>query len=283
MTPRPTSVWPYFDQVQFWLRRPADGATLSKLRSECGRGGGRRAVDAHNYAAAFDTSYAQRIQMRQPSEAALKWIAGRSDALINRVETALDLIFDSVAERQDAFEYVSYHLIRRWHGKTQKIKLVGLNTGCKRVAKPVGKIYGANTRYDGSRRAPNSLVLYEETSSRLTGELASCHIEWRANGLRAVRNAGIRVGQDLVAFDHRGFWAKRLLLARPVPSRLGRLVRNSRMGTKRRTSDYWDDRTGAALVNSVGTVQELLDEYGHLGKVRRAIELMSNGDWLPRS
>jgi hypothetical protein len=69
-----------------------------------------------------------------------------------------------------------------------------------------------DTRYDADRAAQNGIVFYKEDHSRITGEEYCLHLEWRLNRLRAVRAAGIETGQDLLKFDHRAFWQKRLRL-----------------------------------------------------------------------
>jgi hypothetical protein len=91
----PLKVYPYFDNVQVWLLRPLDKATLAKLRKLCRKGG----LHVHDHPARFDARYRQRLQFKQPSVTALLWIASRPDALINRVEVALDYIFKSWADR----------------------------------------------------------------------------------------------------------------------------------------------------------------------------------------
>jgi hypothetical protein len=272
---RPTSADAYFDKIQLWLRQPISTSEITKLRSACGRGG----VYVQNKPAAFDRSYCQRIELRQPGNAALSWIAARPDALINRAEFAIDYIFASPADRQDAFEFLFHSLLRRWHGKTQLVRLVGSSRRKMNVSTG-GKIAGAKTRYDAGRKASNSLVLYPESFSRLTGEVACLHLEWRANNRRAVISAGITSGGDLVSFDHRGFWRKRLLLARCDPDRLGRILRNKAQRRKRKKSYRLDSKTGTILLNSVGTIQELLDEFRHLG-IGRSIQPISIDDWLP--
>jgi hypothetical protein len=64
----------------------------------------------------------------------------------------------------------------------------------------------------------------------VTGELWCLHLEWRLRSLKAVRAAGIESGEDLIGFNHREFWQKRLLLFDVDRQRLGRLIRNSYTG-----------------------------------------------------
>jgi hypothetical protein len=155
--------------------------------------------------------------------------------------------------------------------------------------------HGRASRHSGegcpSRRAPNSIVFYQPGFSRITGELNVLHLEWRLNRLRSVRNAGIESGRDLLAFDHRQFWEKKLLLYDIEPERLGRLLRNRSTGRRSRRSaigNYGhggqfnlDGRTGHVLINSVGSVQELIDRYGSWLRLHRVLSRMVTESLLP--
>lgn len=191
---KPVSIYPYYDKVQVWLKRPASREVVKELRGQCGH------LYSDNHRARFDATYQQRLEFKQPTERALRWIAKREDALINRVEVALDFIFDTPAERDDTFEFLHRHLVRRWHGKTQKIKLVrsGAKSGKGKKGLPelVDEIEMGETRYDAGR-APNKIVFYRNQYSRITGELNCLHLEWHLNGVRPVSSAEIGSGEDL--------------------------------------------------------------------------------------
>ncbi len=109
------------------------------------------------------------------------------------MEVACDLIFPDCVELDDAFEFLHHHMVRRWHGKRQKIRR-----------------FEDGARYDAGRWAPNGIVMYREPFSRATGEADCLHLEWRLNGLDAVRGAGIKRPQELLNFNHRAFWEPRL-------------------------------------------------------------------------
>ena len=82
----------------------------------------------------------------------------------------------------------------------------------------------------------------------MTGELNCLHLEWHLNGVRAVWNAGILSGADLLKWDHRAFWNKRLLLYEIEPWRLGKIGEEP-LDWKERQScglgrlSRWEDRT----------------------------------------
>jgi hypothetical protein len=280
---RPIGIYPYFDNVQVWVRQPLDREALLQLESASGRGG----IHPENGPAKFDARLRQRIELRQPSADALRQLARRDDVLINKVEITIDYTLNSRAEQYRAWEFLTRHIVRRWHGKNQKIRVVRGTEGDDE-----GGLGG--TRYDAARRAPNKTVLYQDKFSRVTGELNCVHLEWRLNGLKAVRNAGIESGQDLLEFNHRTFWQKRLRLYDVDRRRLGRLIRNRAHGTRRRTSEdtvlanrfkvNLDGMTAEGHVGSYDTVQELVDHLTgslHLNRVHRALVPISTESLLP--
>ncbi|MFZ0846153.1 MAG: hypothetical protein WAM62_10205 [Pseudolabrys sp.] len=275
--PTPTGVHAYFDKIQFWVPTPLDRKTLSQLRKQCGRGG----LFAANGPARFNARYRQRIELRQPSNQALQWLARRDDALINRVEITIDLTFNCLSDRDDTWEFLHRHIVRRWHGKNQEIRIV---RGEKAQNDTVG------TRYDAGGWASNKIVFYPEEHSRMTGELNCLHLEWHLKGLKAVRAARIESGRDLLDFNHRLFWQKRLRLYDVDRRRLGRLIRNRITGKKRRTceikqSDRYsvniDGRTGGHISRAHETIQELIDLLKSSHRIHRALVPISNEGLLP--
>ena len=178
---RPIGIHAYFDKVQVWVRQPYDSEALAELRAQCGRGG----IYPENGPARFDARLRQRIELRQPSADALRQLARREDVLINKVEIAIDYVFNSPVVRDEAREFFDRHMIRRWHSKKQQIR--AYRSGMEDDDE--GRV---GTRYDAARGAPNMTALYRNEFSRVTGEVNCVHLEWRLNGLRAVRNAGIK-------------------------------------------------------------------------------------------
>jgi hypothetical protein len=288
----PTAVYPHFDKVQVWLKPPANPNDLEFLRKHCGRGG----LYVDNRPAPFGKGYRQRLEFKQPSHAALRWLAQRDDVLVNRVEISLDYIFDSWNDRDEAQEFLHFHRIRRWHSKKQQIWLCRTSkdgNGKGRFnSERVYEIEEATTRYDSGRRSRNGTTAYLENHSRVTGELFCLHLEWRANGLRAVQAAGIKSASDLLDFDHHEFWKKRLILVDVDTERLGRLFRDRAKRSKSRTTAFKSDRGilinmdrrwGHAIKNGVGSLQELLDTHRTDVRVERALRPISNSAWLPPS
>jgi hypothetical protein len=273
----PAAIYAYFDKIQFWLLNPFDSKTLTWLRKQCGQGG----LHVDNKPAKFGARYRQRIELRQPSKEALSWLAERDDALINRVEIAVDYVFKSWAERDDFWLFLHRHSARRWHGKNQEIRLIKSDSDA-------GDDVLGGTRYDAGRWAPNGTVFYPEHHSRITGELHCLHLEWRLNRLKSVCAAGINSGGDLPAFNHRDFWKKRLLLYTVDPERLGRLNRNHLLGKRNRGGPIGqigriDRQTGEVIVRAHHAVQELINTQRLYYRVHRALVSISNETLLPNS
>jgi hypothetical protein len=249
-----------------------------------------------NRPSSFGQGYRQRLEFKQPLDTALHWLAQRDDVLINRVEIALDFIFESWTARDEALEFLHFHLIRRWRSKKQQVRLYRAGTERDHRGRPrperVDQVGDAQTRYDAGRWSRNGITAYLENHSRVTGELFCLHLEWRANGLRAVQAAGIKSARDLLDFDHHEFWKERLLLVDVDTERLGRLFRNRAKGSKSRSTAFkpdrgrqinMDRRWGHAIKNSVGSLQELLDSHRTDVRLERALRPISNSAWLPPS
>jgi hypothetical protein len=275
--PTPTGAHGYFDKAQFWVCAPLDGPTLKWLQQKCGRGG----VYAVTQPARFNALYRQRLELRQPSVEALIWLATRDDALINRAEITIDLAFNCLSDRDDAWEFLHRHIVRGWHGKNQEVRI---------YRGEEVRINNIGTRYDADRRAKNKIVFYPEKHSRITGELNCLHLEWHLNGLKAVRAAGIESGQNLPGFNHRAFWQKRLRLYDVDRQRLGRLIRNQIGGKRSRSPEIMhmgqyrvniDGRTGEVLSRAHNTIQELIDLLKPSYRIHRALVPISNEGLLP--
>jgi hypothetical protein len=175
--------------------------------------------------------------------------------------------------------------VRRWHGSRQKI----------RVYQPPRQKQAAHDdsgqcRYDAARSAPNRIVVYSEDFTRITGEPDCLHIEWRTTRARATRAVGINSPRDLLGFDHRGFWQKRLLLYDVDRGKLGRMLSNRGTGRRRRTPEVTrsskyeydgDSAIGEVCMQIDRTVQELIDKRKSACRVHRALTQFSNEMLLP--
>lgn len=275
---KPVDAVAYFDKVQVWLKFAVNNEELAWLNRNCGKGGAH--IDV-SLPARWDASYRARLSLHQPNWAVLEWIDRRADALINQVEVALDLIWPSDRQADAAFWFFHKHLIRLHHGKTQQLRFYGDSA--------TGEI---GTLYDGQRWHTNLLTIYRWPNDRFTGEvLPILHIEWRANGVDALKQLGLP--SHLLDFDFRAFWSKRLLLVDVEAERLGRFLRNQGSGKRARQpnlkevrsrEDLLNRRLGHIVLNKYERHQELLDSYRHAWRrqrVSRVFNRLDNSSFLP--
>jgi hypothetical protein len=250
-------VIPYFDVIAMWTN-VIDPRTRAELESHCGHLHVKRGPSPW-------WSHRNRLEFKQPDESALRWIATHADAPLNRAQITLDLIFDTRAERDATRGYFDAHLIRRWHRRSQKIQYYDDDKSL--------------TRYDAPRTAANRIIRYAEEYSRWTGELYCLHVEWEARGRRAVAAAGIVTPRDLLSFDHRVFWARRLRLVTIDPGRLGRLFGN-RAGPRHRAITDRDRWFESRVLHCVDDMQGLLDIFG-VARIARVLTPLPVEPYLP--
>jgi hypothetical protein len=209
---RPVGVYCYIDNVQVWLREPLGPRQRRWLQNRCD-------CFVDDQPARFDPRYVQRLQIRQPPETVRKWITQRRDAYVNRLELALDLVFASEREKEEAETFIRKHLVKNHRGK-QDIRLQG----------------GTTTMYLAAPEAANNIVTYGDQECRITGEINCLHIEWRKRGGAAVRQEGITT-KNLNDIDHRDFWQRKLLLDNINARKLGREYRKIYEGRRHRRRD----------------------------------------------
>jgi hypothetical protein len=270
---RPVGVYCYIDNVQVWLTEPLGPRQRRWLQNRCD-------CFVDDQPAPFDPRYRQRVQIRQPPETVLEWIVQQADAYVNRLELALDLVFASEREKEEAETFIRKHLVKNHRGK-QDIRLQG----------------GTTTMYLAAPEAANNIVTYGDQECRITGEINCLHIEWRKRGGAAVRQEGITT-KNLNDIDHRDFWQRKLLLYNINARKLGREYRKIYEGRRHRRRDQvysWDsfsynveERIGKTIVKEVGlnkgveSVQAVIDAYRGRGlNVRKTLERIEVKHLLP--
>jgi hypothetical protein len=270
---RPVGVYCYTDNVQVWLRELLSSRQRRWLQNRCD-------CFVDDQPARFDPRYRQRVQIRQPPETVLGWIAQRRDAYVNRLELALDLVFATEQEKEEAETFIRKHLVKNHRGK-QEIQLQG----------------GTTTMYLASPGAANNIVTYAGRECRITGEINCLHIEWRKCGGAALRQEGISA-KNLNDIDHRDFWQRKLLLYAINPSKLGRQYRKVYEGRRHRRRDQLitrgslnynvEKRMGQTIIKAIGvkkgieSTQAVID--AHRGKklnVRKSLERIEVKHLLP--
>ncbi len=262
--PQPRDVLHYVDVVTVWMREPLSERRLNWLREQCGGHVDRRLNGEiiqrtdRSYQITFpDSSFRQRLQLHQPKQAVLYWLAQLNDVRLSYVELSQDWVMANEDDRKAAYEFACRHLIKRHHG-AQRISFMG------------------RTRYSGPRRAPNNIVVYDDKPSKLTGEIDVLHFDWRIRGTAALRRAGIASVNDLTGLNHIAFWRQRQLFFEIDLTRLGRMSNNRAFGINRRRP--WiekyrpglavdmDQRAGTIIAHAYGqtdfgfSVQNIIDE-----------------------
>ncbi len=272
---RPVAVRPFVDRMEVWVREalsPRQEAVIAPYRTE-------------NEPAPFHRGYRHKLFIAQPSPDALRALSGIPQHMIILVELALDWIFDKEVDRDEAKEFFDCHSWKLWH----RGKVI---PGSLDTATTVKFAQGV-TRYSDPCWAPTNLAAYHDKRCKLTGEPYCVHVEWRLSGRQACQHAGIESAANLLDFDHRTFWEKRLTLASIDLQRLGRLHRKyrtsssgprwiwtSRSGKLRYDKDL---RIGAMLFNIEDrSIQKLLDRYGRRFRVRDCLQKFDVAHLLPR-
>jgi hypothetical protein len=216
--------------------------------------------------------YRQQLQLFQPKPGALVLLAQMIGVHLNYVEIALDLTFNCETDRDDAADFFRKHFLKKWHrGQRCNIK---------------GQTFYS---HDERQPVPNLAVEYHDRHSKVTGEICCVHIEWRIFTKAALRRAGIECVGNLLTFNQRDFWSKRLLLYDLDFGALGRTACNAYRGTRRRQwlARWWDVpvdlhlRTGLIIWRGRDTVQEVVDDCGSLFNVRRCLIAVDVSHLLP--
>ena len=132
-------------------------------------------------------AFQQRVQLYQPSNEVLEWLAHRNDARLTYFEPSLDLIFKNEEDCEDAYRFICRHHVKLYH-RTQEVAFAG-EGGC--------------TRYSGPRKAPNVVVVYCDKPSKVTGEYNCVHFDWRIKGFDALCRSGIKSVGDWLKIDMR--------------------------------------------------------------------------------
>lgn len=273
----PSGIYAYVDVVAVWLKAPVFGSDLAWLKSQCGQGG----IRVRKGPARFDWSYRQRLQISQPTQQALEWLAKRGDVLLNYVEISLDWIFDQEADRIAAYEFVCRHFVKKHH-REQGIRFYAGKQGV--------------TRYTARRWAPNVVAIYDDRPSKVTDEIDCVHFDWRSFGIGALRRLGIESVGDLIDFNHREFWRPRLLFFELIPDDLGRMYHNNEKQTDRRLpwivrkkigdryfNYHCDRRTGQTIMRVLGSVQAVIDVFGRRLNVHRCMSQIMVNRLLPEN
>ena len=189
----PIAMHPYCDVIGLWLRDPLCPADLADLQSQCGgKLGHRIRKPRFRRDDRPDLEYAQRLTLRQPTDAALEYFGKRNDVLLVYSELALDRIYANRDDQQAALQFVIEHsLIKDRRGQFMRVCL-----GPKGL-----------TLYSGQRGSKHLAVTYADKKSKVAkSAIPPLHDERRTQGPQAHRRKGISGVADLLHLDQSQFW-----------------------------------------------------------------------------
>lgn len=137
-----------------------------------------------------------RFVVHQPQPEVLRLLdqlISEKMGMIHEVHLALDLCTATAKDAAELADWVNARFVILW------------NRG--RRANWVGE-----GRYTSQRKwRSQQVVAYADRPSKVTGS-PCLHLEWRARGRAQVVALGVVEPLDLVAFGHRAFWSRRLVL-----------------------------------------------------------------------
>ena len=141
----PVGIYPYVDKVTVWLKRPLIQTETAWIAARC-RGkveikrngewiwiSGRSTPVWHP-----NRAFQQRVQLLQPSDEVLEWLARRNDARLTYFELSLDLIFKNEEDWEDAYRFICKHHVKLYASSRFVLldKAAGLDTRA-RAAHPM--------------------------------------------------------------------------------------------------------------------------------------------------
>ena len=204
-----TGVIPHFDKIQVWVDRKLtreEKETLYNLNRRKVKGEWiDPKINIYNPPTPYNSSMVQRIQIPQPTPAALSYLNAITEgtAYVNGVEIALDYLTDSVPHANRIKEYFDRTSIKQYHGKQE-----------------VGR-YEDKTTYSAGERVKNENSSYVRIS-KITGD-PCLHTESIRRSRTTVKAAKIYTLDDVINFDFYGFWNKHLQLRVPDYQQLGKV------------------------------------------------------------
>lgn len=241
----------YLDLCRVWRPRPFVKAEVGWLADRCGSARfGRKRNGRLNF---------HRLIVGQPTRAARRWLAAQPGLQLSYVELALDWVFDSQHECDAAYELVDRCFYKKYHRVSHHVH------------------HEKRTRYSGHRKLPHVVALYDDLSSRITGELFTLHLEWRTRSARALRGIWIKSIADLIDFDHLAFWRERLLLREIDRELLLQMFMNKANGNRRQDGAvlqggwFTREQTAHRLFGLYPTTQSIVDCLRRIVHVERAV------------
>lgn len=212
----------YIDTVELWFPWPVNEFQIKEIKDRClGK------VIPRYYSQENPQPYPSKLSIHRPQDDLFEFLDDLpEDVYPCRLDVAIDYITDTFESAREIQKYFELHWIKLWPGKRQ-------------LSRFQETIYLANNT--GSRPSNNGTV-YADKPCRIPGNhfgAPCCHVEWRLAGKTNLRQAGYIEPWDLVDFQHRKFWEKRMNFRFVDFGRLGLMCEqpNSKR-RKLRNSDY---------------------------------------------
>lgn len=172
-------------------------------------------------------SYPVQILIHQPSHEAIQFLTGlfeeQTPARITRLDIALDFCSDTIGNARRLQRYFWKHLFKGWHRPVHGIEAIGLSEEV--------------TDYIGYRNWRSKIVGYSDRPSKVSG-FPCYHLEWRFQSHKAIIALGISSIDDLLFFNHRAFWARRLRLYEIHYIKFGKRLTHTHFNTPSRHREY---------------------------------------------
>jgi hypothetical protein len=239
-----------------WLPKPPSASQLAWLESQCHK--------LHVYTPPPQWRLpCVRLQLKRPSRAALEFIENIPGARVNAIECALDWVFATIEERDQAYEFECAHKLKKRLRRDPKSS--------------------DNWHYTDKEGAATNLVTYKRDYCKLTGELHCLHHELRITGSRAMRRHVL----SLLKLDLPALWNAWAFLYEPDFTQLGRMVGNISLRRRkliaRRTSRSRDLLIGGMAYAACGrTVQGLVNQYRKHIEVMRCLHPLDMSHLIPK-
>jgi hypothetical protein len=201
--------------VAGWLQRPLTLRQQQRLRQHC------PGLYSENTIAKFDWHYRQRLQLPQPTEAALRILINctHDELLLNRGEIALDLLFADRPSLGAIVNQLQHMLLQPWHSGHQ---MQAFDDGF------------VTRRYEpGQPKRGHWMHHYADQPCRIDGHPHCLHLQSCVQGAPLLRSRGINRPSDLLDFDFVSYWQQWLRLYRLDFERLGRFDANRCSGSTR--------------------------------------------------
>jgi hypothetical protein len=257
---RPIATYCYIDAAQVWLL-PLSDAQMAWLQSQC--------HTVHVYIPPPQWRIAEvRLQLKRPSRAALQFVENIG-ARVNYIEVALDWIFATAEDRDQAREFVDAHSYKKRLRRDPK--------------------YDHGSRYTNAKGAATNFVVYNSDYCKLTGEPHCLHHELRVSGTPAMRRHNL----SLLKLDLPALWHAWAFLYGLDLSQLGRMVGNITLRRRKLVSRRTPrinrrglnvDRLigGMAFRASGASVQTLVNYYRKRIEVMRCLYALDMSHLIPK-